>query len=68
MSILNPQQREAIMANSINLELIDILDEHLRSDGNVDQVCLWSDGSCSIRTVSKDDSWLFHEESQDHEW
>ena len=56
------------MANSINLELIDILDEHLRSDGNVDQVCLWSDGSCSIRTVSKDDSWLFHEESQDHEW
>ena len=56
------------MTNSINLELIEILDEHLRNDGNVDQVCLWSDGSCSIRKVTKDDSWLFYEESQYHEW
>ena len=48
--------------------LVDVLDEHLRNDGDVDQVCLWSNGSCSLRTVSKDDSWLYHEESEDYCW
>ena len=50
MSILSLStlNMEAIMAEVF---LVDILDEHLRNDGDVDQVCLWSDGSCSLRTV-----------------